>query len=272
MTHGTFSGNGYKKIEVEGQNFKVLMGTDPEEVAEWRNQRRKKFPTRQVTEEKRAREEQRLQAGGLLSGGGRQGQGQEHGVTGRASKKRGRQECRVGGHPSTTTAGIGSMITQGNKLIEEGGEQGGVEAVCEHASCEDGKGVVEGDTAKTSTDGTSDSARPSPVVFHDGADAGTNQSTKGTTGTLCLTFQRKGSCKYGKRCYFIHGDITSSKGESKNTRKHARIGDKDCKMDNKGKDPKKIKNLYGKLVECEIEKEDNIILQCFRYFVQTEFE
>jgi hypothetical protein len=27
LTHGTFSGNGYKKIEVEGSNFKVLMGT-----------------------------------------------------------------------------------------------------------------------------------------------------------------------------------------------------------------------------------------------------
>lgn len=27
LAHGTFSGNGYKKIEVEGLNFKVLMGT-----------------------------------------------------------------------------------------------------------------------------------------------------------------------------------------------------------------------------------------------------
>ena len=32
MTHGSFSGNGYKEIEVEGQRFKVLMGTGNEHI------------------------------------------------------------------------------------------------------------------------------------------------------------------------------------------------------------------------------------------------
>jgi hypothetical protein len=44
-THGLYSGTGYKTIDVEGQKFKVLMGTNEKEVEEWRAERRKRFPT-----------------------------------------------------------------------------------------------------------------------------------------------------------------------------------------------------------------------------------
>lgn len=42
--HGRFSGQGYRTIDVEGQRFRVLVGTDPEEVRQWREERRKRFP------------------------------------------------------------------------------------------------------------------------------------------------------------------------------------------------------------------------------------
>jgi hypothetical protein len=44
-THGLYSGTGYKTIDIEGQKFKVLMGTNGKEVEEWRAERRKRFPT-----------------------------------------------------------------------------------------------------------------------------------------------------------------------------------------------------------------------------------
>jgi hypothetical protein len=44
-THGQYSGQGYKEIDVEGQSFRVLLGTSPEEVAQWRAERRQKFPS-----------------------------------------------------------------------------------------------------------------------------------------------------------------------------------------------------------------------------------
>lgn len=44
-THGLYSGTGYKMIDIEGQKFKVLMGTNGKEVEEWRAERRKRFPS-----------------------------------------------------------------------------------------------------------------------------------------------------------------------------------------------------------------------------------
>ena len=44
-THGEYSGTGYKNIDVEGTSFRVLLGTSPEEVEQWRAARRKKFPS-----------------------------------------------------------------------------------------------------------------------------------------------------------------------------------------------------------------------------------
>lgn len=38
-----YAGAGYKMIEVEGAAFRVLLGTDPQQVAEWRAERRKQI-------------------------------------------------------------------------------------------------------------------------------------------------------------------------------------------------------------------------------------
>ena len=56
-----YAGSGYKVIEVEGAAFRVLLGTDPGQVAEWRAERRKRWPSRanlaRQEEEKRAKVE-----------------------------------------------------------------------------------------------------------------------------------------------------------------------------------------------------------------------
>lgn len=44
-SHGQYNGSGYKTIDVEGQKFRVLLGTSPEEVEQWRAERKSKFPT-----------------------------------------------------------------------------------------------------------------------------------------------------------------------------------------------------------------------------------
>lgn len=43
-THGQYSGDGLKEIDVEGQKFMVLCGNSAEEIAKWRAERRKKWP------------------------------------------------------------------------------------------------------------------------------------------------------------------------------------------------------------------------------------
>jgi hypothetical protein len=44
-THGLYSGSGYKSISVEGQQFRVLLGTSHSEVEQWRADRRKNWPS-----------------------------------------------------------------------------------------------------------------------------------------------------------------------------------------------------------------------------------
>lgn len=64
-SHGAFSGTGFTTIEVEGQAFRVLMGTSPEEVQQWRADRRKHFPTAATVQSKREHSEELRSAGGL---------------------------------------------------------------------------------------------------------------------------------------------------------------------------------------------------------------
>lgn len=44
-SHGQYSGEGYKTVDVEGQKFSILLGSTPEEVSAWRTARRASFPT-----------------------------------------------------------------------------------------------------------------------------------------------------------------------------------------------------------------------------------
>lgn len=43
--HGQFAGSGLKEIDIEGQKFMVLVGNSPEDIAAWRAERRKKWPS-----------------------------------------------------------------------------------------------------------------------------------------------------------------------------------------------------------------------------------
>lgn len=65
LSHGEFSGNGYKIINVEGENFRVLMGTNADEVAQWRAERKKKFPSVTHIQQQKEMRQAMIAAGGL---------------------------------------------------------------------------------------------------------------------------------------------------------------------------------------------------------------
>jgi len=217
-THGTFSGNGYKQIEVEGLKFKVLMGTDPDEVAEWRTQRRKKFPTQQLCEEKQAREQQLLQEGGLAS-----------------AKERNE---------------VTDVACQRKRSISD------VEVLREENE------GLECKKPKLGDDQAPETSTRSVACTHSGgtSDASCRNSSVPATQvdrTTCATFKRKGRCKFGSKCRFKHSMVTPGVPDvQKATGKISREG---------------LTSLYGKMVKYDIEREDNLILQCFRYFIQNDF-
>nr|CCA26150.1 conserved hypothetical protein [Albugo laibachii Nc14] len=49
-THGQYSGEGLKDIEIEGQTFTVLVGNSAEDIAAWRAERRKRWPSKALRE------------------------------------------------------------------------------------------------------------------------------------------------------------------------------------------------------------------------------
>lgn len=180
-------------------------------MEEWREQRRKKFPSKQVREEKEAREQQLREAGGLV---------QEKGLSG--EKKRGRREQ------------------------EQQHEGGGLKKV---------KVGLEGPESEVSADmgeGISTDQLSNPV-------------TSVVKKKQCLVFKKKGRCKFGDKCHFSHDSPAKGEINAKN-RNNAKNKDKKGVLE-KGS----LSSLYGKLVVQEREKEDNMILQCFRYFVQSDF-
>ena len=65
-SHGLYSGSGFKIIDVEGQKFRVLLGTSPEEVAQWRAERKKKFPTAATAANKEEALAELKSVGGIL--------------------------------------------------------------------------------------------------------------------------------------------------------------------------------------------------------------
>lgn len=50
---------------MEGQKFKVLMGTDPSEVEQWRSERRKRFPTAAAVAQREQSHQKYLEQGGI---------------------------------------------------------------------------------------------------------------------------------------------------------------------------------------------------------------
>lgn len=70
--HGEYAGNGYKLVEVEGQRFNLLLGYSPEEIDEWKKERRKKFPTKERVQEKQEHVDSLQQAGGIIPSNNKQ--------------------------------------------------------------------------------------------------------------------------------------------------------------------------------------------------------
>jgi hypothetical protein len=66
--HGQYSGTGYKTIDIEGQKFKVLLGTVPEEVCQWRENRKRKFPSVNNIAVKQKEASLFVEGGGILDG------------------------------------------------------------------------------------------------------------------------------------------------------------------------------------------------------------
>ena len=137
LVHGQFSGTGLKdiEVEVEGQKkkFKVLVGTSPEEVEQWREERRKRFPSAANKQAKQAELEKVRSLGGVEAtpNGGGKGKGKDKGSSSDIGGKQesgggdvgsAHQEHNHGSVPETTSeSAIGTGSSAGAASVGGGG-------------------------------------------------------------------------------------------------------------------------------------------------------
>jgi hypothetical protein len=285
-SHGQFSGSGYKMIDVEGQKFRVLLGQSPEEIAEWRAARRKKFPTAELEEAKKREMADLVAAGGVVPKLAGKAQRKDKNAENNATKKRAVADGVSGaeGPAKKQRAGseggeVDSASAGENEAAEEAGEEALAEANYDSRRCRQfGRGKCRnGDKCQYSHD---------------------------FEPKVCSNFLR-GFCKFRHQCRDIH-DIEGRKEfrannpaqTSQQAKKGAEDGGTPCKKNNNnnnnnnGNTPQQGKGrlnkngelsipeplaggsrgtLWRKLLEDEILKEENIVLQCLRFLVQNNY-
>lgn len=225
--HGQFSGSGYKLIDVEGQKFRVLLGSDAEEIKQWRLERKKKFPTASNVERKEQCVAALKEAGGIDSA-----------APVGASK---RSRVQVSGEADDG---------RDKKLAKtEDAEDAGVDQV----ATGDGADKRSSFPCKYNYKGKTCSKGDSCPYSHT------------AEPLICHKFLSTGRCSKGVRCMFVH-----DKKANKATPKTAN-GDEQpagASGTKRGQlylpDPRKG-NLLKKLLDDEINNEENLLLQCLHY-------
>jgi hypothetical protein len=270
-SHGQFSGTGYKMIEVEGQKFRVLMGQSPEEISQWRAERRKKFPTAATEEAKKQRQDELTAAGGVAPS-------KSSGKFGNKREKEDRKRANV----------------EGGRADEDEQEAKRAKG-CESVNEAEG-GDADGMPAATAADGERRATGKRRCIHW-----GRGRCKAGDACTFSHDFEPKqcefflrGRCKNGIKCFNIHNTAkraeyrkenpTNSEGAASQGSSGATAADHSTKTKperplNKNGElaiPPPLAGgtrgtLWRKLLEDEISKEENVILQCLRYLVQNNF-
>ncbi|EQC36470.1 hypothetical protein SDRG_05924 [Saprolegnia diclina VS20] len=195
-SHGQFAGSGLKEIEVEGQKFNVLVGNSPEEIAKWREERRKKWPSDAVVKRKLEDNEERVQAGDVVA-------------------------------PAAKRA----------------------------------KSAMEKPKNTDSPNGTKKSSKFCVKYIRNVCDLGDKCAfNHDISGVSCKTFSTKGFCRRGDECKFMHAEGGAKPKPVAKAPKTAAAQVKEHKS-----------SLLSKLLEKDVEKEQRLMLQAFRYIVEHDF-
>lgn len=257
--HGQFSGSGYKEIEVEGMKFRVLLGTDPEEIQQWRAERRSRFPTAANIMKKTETLQQLKDAGGLeptktsMRGSIQRKRKQRPDSTG---EKFPRLEEIQRTESTTNHTGQPPMSNDTKETVES--------SLSESQSQADA-----GNTAVLSGDKRSSI----PCKFNykgktcsKGDDCPFSHLVE---PELCKRFISTGRCSRGSKCLFVHDKEVMRETRKQNDGvKEAAITDRRNKLflpdPNKG-------NLLRKLLASEIEGEESLVLQALQYLRQKSY-
>ncbi|CAM9556257.1 unnamed protein product [Chrysoparadoxa australica] len=283
--HGKFSGSGMQQVSVEGQQFMVLLGSDPKEIEEWREERRRKWPSARVIAAKQAMEEREVAEGGLSHEPrrGKKRQRNKHAANATGwladsawstpSAPRGVTTTSQAGHSDTQGAACKAkaegVVEQPANEIKEENALSSLVGYGESDSDEGGQEVEHEANANANANANAkcseEPSRKRACVFFQRGKCNNGDKCKFShvaqqqVGKPCQYFL-KGRCRKGTRCTFQHDKALRSQAKQELAEGRARVGEGRSR-------PTLLKMLLRK----ELRKESSRILQCFRLLVETDF-
>lgn len=228
---------------MEGKDFKVLMGTNPIEVEEWRQQRRKKFPTLANISQKKKEKREYLQAGGIINEKIKNEMKKEN--IKRSREREREEEENVDLKRQKSSISVEELIPRDEKKGNEEEEEEGTDRM------KKGK-VYPCRNFRMGKCRRGEQCKYSHILSH-----GTEENDTINSNSKVCSYFLKEKCRRGSRCHLSHS--TPSGVEEKVENKVATSI------------TPKSQSLYLKLVESEVHNEENILLQCIRFLVNENF-
>ncbi|KAF2836473.1 hypothetical protein M501DRAFT_1018827 [Patellaria atrata CBS 101060] len=221
-----------KSLVVEYRGSMVVLDT-AEKLSAWIAERRNRFPTAAKQAEV-AKKKAEMQASRKTESRPRTFEKKNRGGLSEVQKI----TKPVGGLDARSIVSSSSELSDSSELTESDSD----------ASSEDEDEDEDSDVASTTSE-SSDSApeevssnsKPPPVRVEAPKRNEPTQSKK-----VCMSFARKGSCKFGKRCKYLHERKEKLKGQASNR-------------------PSKRARLYERFVEKELEDEDKLVLEVIKF-------
>eukprot|EP00624_Nannochloropsis_granulata_P003469 evm.model.NODE_27573_length_56350_cov_23.676434.8 len=291
VAHGKYRGNGFRVLKVEGRSFRILVGNAPEEVEQWREDRRKNFPTAENVAKRR--EEMRGGGRGGRGGGGKKRPRAEEVEEGRGGSKHARAECG------------GGLLGLGEAYASEGERE---QEVLENEE------AALATVVRTAVEEEADVAMRTSLLYGVCRAYLRNQCplsaarcryrhgpTKGGGGLMYCRFFTKpgGGCHHGEGCQFVHDLPLKEELERWVVERRAQKereagggeGEVECGKKRPGKTmtqqqqqqqqsaarataaagPSRELTLLKRLLGMEVEKETKLVLGCIRYLVEENF-
>jgi len=292
VAHGKYRGNGFRVLKVEGRSFRILIGNAPEEVEQWRADRRKNFPTAESVVKRR--EERGGGGRGGVRGGGRGGM----------KRPRAGEEVeggRGGGGKQARREGEGGLLGLGEAYASEG--EGEEEVL------EDEEAVLAA-AVRAAAEEEADVAMRNSLLYGVCRAYLRNQCplsaakcryrhgpTKGGGGKMFCRFFTKpgGGCHHGEGCQFVHDLplkeelerwVVERRAQKKEEREAGGAGEGEGESEKKQvvtkqkqqqsaaattggarREPTLLKRLLG----MEVEKETKLVLGCIRFLAEANF-
>mmetsp|Transcript_35125 Transcript_35125/g.76890 ORF Transcript_35125/g.76890 Transcript_35125/m.76890 type:complete len:556 (+) Transcript_35125:218-1885(+) len=285
--HGKFKGRGLKTITIavpgcRVQKFKICVGSHPDDIQAWIEERKKKFPTRAKLKKKSEVEARRRAEGALLNGS----------VASKPGEKR-RSDAILTGDDASA---VKKPRLEENKEAENVGDStnnGGPNGALSSLLGGYGSSSSDEDDCKE-TDGISNPKDDGTIIQSDAGGEGAMADTSNTSQNPfyrtrpCRFYLRTGHCRNGDNCNYIHED-----GEARRSAEGQRLDQ--SRRDKARSDARKeVERLNGprakrgrddelyvdpgakapllrKLLQNDIRRERSLTLQLLRYVVDCNY-